>query len=78
MAKVLLNAFYLQGQGKLQNAPGYIRAGIEDGYELLPQVATRWKVDVGSWKSNSVCFKPKSRIISKQLENLRKTQPSRI
>ncbi len=41
VAKVLLNAFYLQGQGKLQNAPGYIRAGIEDGYELLPQVATR-------------------------------------
>jgi hypothetical protein len=41
VAKVLLNAFYLQGQGKLQNAPGYIRAGIEDGYDLLPQVATR-------------------------------------
>ncbi len=41
MAKVLLNAFYLQGQGKLQNAPGYIRAGIEDGYDLLPQVASR-------------------------------------
>jgi hypothetical protein len=41
VAKVLLNAFYLQSQGKLQNGPGYIRAGIEDGYELLPQVATR-------------------------------------
>jgi DNA-binding transcriptional regulator YhcF (GntR family) len=41
VAKVLLNAFYLQGQGKLQNAPGYIRAGIEDGYDLLPQVANR-------------------------------------
>ena len=41
VAKVLLNAFYLQGQGKLQNAPGYIRAGIEDGYDLLPQVASR-------------------------------------
>ena len=41
MAKVLLNALYLQSQGKLQNGPGYIRAGIEDGYELLPQVANR-------------------------------------
>ena len=28
-------------QGKLQNGPGYIRAGIEDGYDLLPQVANR-------------------------------------
>jgi hypothetical protein len=44
VAKVLLNAFYLQSQGKLQNGPGYIRAGIEDGYELLPQVATRLEV----------------------------------
>jgi hypothetical protein len=41
VAKVLLNALYLQSQGKLQNGPGYIRAGIEDGYDLLPQVATR-------------------------------------
>ena len=41
VAKVLLNAFYLRSQGKLQNGPGYIRAGIEDGYELLPQVASR-------------------------------------
>ena len=41
VAKVLLNALYLQSQGKLQNGPGYIRAGIEDGYELLPQVANR-------------------------------------
>jgi hypothetical protein len=41
VAKVLLNAFYLQSQGKLQNGAGYIRAGIEDGYELLPQVASR-------------------------------------
>ncbi len=41
VAKVLLNAFYLKSQGKLQNGPGYIRAGIEDGYDLLPQVATR-------------------------------------
>lgn len=41
VAKVLLNALYLQSQGKLQNGPGYIRAGIEDGYELLPQVADR-------------------------------------
>jgi DNA-binding transcriptional regulator YhcF (GntR family) len=41
VTKVLLNAFYLQSQGKLQNGPGYIRAGIEDGYDLLPQVASR-------------------------------------
>lgn len=41
VAKVLLNALYLQSQGKLQNLPGYVRAGIEDGYDLLPQVATR-------------------------------------
>lgn len=41
VAKVLLNALYLQSQGKLQNGPGYIRAALEDGYELLPQVATR-------------------------------------
>ena len=41
VSKVLLNALYLQSQGKLQNGPGYIRAGIEDGYELLPQVASR-------------------------------------
>jgi len=44
VAKVLLNAFYLQSQGKLQNGPGYIRAGIEDGYDLLPQVACRLEV----------------------------------
>ena len=41
VAKVLLNALYLQSQGKLQNGPGYIRAGLEAGYELLPQVAHR-------------------------------------
>ncbi len=41
VAKVLLNAFYLRSQGKLQNGPGYIRAGIEEGYDLLPQVADR-------------------------------------
>jgi hypothetical protein len=44
VAKVLLNALYLQSQGKLQNGPGYIRAGIEDGYDLLPQVASRLEV----------------------------------
>ena len=44
VAKVLLNAFYLQSQGKLQNGPGYIRAGIEDGYDLLPQVASRLEI----------------------------------
>ena len=44
VAKVLLNAFYLQSQGKLQNGPGYIRAGIEDGYDLLPQVANRLEI----------------------------------
>jgi hypothetical protein len=41
VAKVLLNALYLQSQGKLQNGPGYIRAGLEEGYDLLPQVAHR-------------------------------------
>jgi hypothetical protein len=41
VAKVLLNAFYLQSQGKLQNGPGYIRAGLEGGYDLLPQIASR-------------------------------------
>ncbi|MFO0890851.1 MAG: helix-turn-helix domain-containing protein [Isosphaeraceae bacterium] len=41
VAKVLLNALYLQSQGKLQNGPGYIRTGIEEGYDLLPQVANR-------------------------------------
>src|SRR3954452_2444898 len=41
VAKVLLNAFYLQSQGKLQNGPGYIRAGLEAGYDPLPQVANR-------------------------------------
>ncbi len=41
IAKVVLNALYLQSQGKLQNAPGYIRSGIEDRYDLLPQVAQR-------------------------------------
>jgi len=44
VAKVLLNAFYLKSQGKLQNGPGYIRAGIEEGYDLLPQVASRLEV----------------------------------
>ncbi len=44
VAKVLLNALYLQSQGKLQNGPGYIRAGIEDGYELLPQVASKLEI----------------------------------
>lgn len=41
VAKVLLNALYLRSQGKLQNGPGYIRAGIEGGYDLLPQVANQ-------------------------------------
>ena len=53
MAKVLLNAFYLQSQGKLQNGPGYIRAGIEDGYDLLPQVANRLEAADGSWRPSS-------------------------
>lgn len=44
VAKVLLNAFYLQSQGKLQNGPGYIRAGLEDGYDLLPAVANKLEV----------------------------------
>jgi hypothetical protein len=41
VAKVLLNALYLKSQGKLQNEVGYIRAGLEGGYDLLPQVAHR-------------------------------------
>lgn len=41
VARILLNALYLQSQGKLRNAPGYIRTAIEEGYELLPQVASR-------------------------------------
>jgi hypothetical protein len=41
VAKVLLNALYLQSQGKLQNGPGYIRAALEENYDLLPQVASR-------------------------------------
>ena len=44
VAKVLLNASYLQSRGKLQNGPGYIRAGVEEGYELLPQVANQLEV----------------------------------
>jgi hypothetical protein len=44
IAKVLLNAHYLKSAGKLQNGPGYIRAGLEEGYELLPQVAARLEV----------------------------------
>ncbi len=44
IAKVLLNAHYLKGTGKLQNGPGYIRAGLEEGYELLPQVSARLEV----------------------------------
>ena len=41
VARVLLNAAFLQAQGKLQNTPGYIRAGVEDAYDLLPQVAAQ-------------------------------------
>ena len=44
VAKVLLNAHYLKNAGKLQNGPGYIRMGLEEGYELLPQVAARLEV----------------------------------
>ena len=29
---------------RMYNGPGYIRAGIEDGYELLPQVASRLEI----------------------------------
>ena len=66
---MLLNALYLESEGKLQNGPGYIRAGIEDGYDLLPQVATRlenrrrdWKPSFKSLKSrNNDHAKPVSR-----------------
>ncbi|MFO0956503.1 MAG: helix-turn-helix domain-containing protein [Isosphaeraceae bacterium] len=44
VARVLLNAIYLKSQGRLQNAPGYIRAGIEEGYALLPEVESRLKL----------------------------------
>ena len=52
VAKVLLNALYLQSQGKLQNGPGYIRAGIEDGYDLLPKWPADWKSAAAKWKTN--------------------------
>lgn len=39
--KVILNTIYLQKSGRLQNGPGYIRMGVERGYELLPQVASK-------------------------------------
>ena len=41
IARVVLNALYLKGVGKLQNAAGYLKAGIEERYELLPQVASK-------------------------------------
>ncbi len=41
VARIVLNALHLQAQGKLRNGPGYIRTAIEEGYELLPQVAAR-------------------------------------
>ena len=39
--KAILNMIYLQKQGRLQNAPGYIRTAMEKNYEILPQVASK-------------------------------------
>lgn len=41
IVRVILNTVYLQKTGKLQNGPGYIRMGVERGYELLPQVSAK-------------------------------------
>ena len=60
VAKVLLNALYLQSQGKLQNGPGYIRAGIEDGYELCLKLPADSKSGDASWKINFKSSRPNS------------------
>ncbi len=41
LARILLNALYLREQGKLRNGAGYVRTAMEEGYDLLPQVASR-------------------------------------
>ena len=52
VAKVLLNAFYLQSQGKLQNGPGYIRAGSRTATTCFPRSPTAWKDAAASWRSS--------------------------
>ncbi|MFM7130679.1 MAG: hypothetical protein ACKO0V_15115 [bacterium] len=37
--RVILNSIFLNKSGKLQNAAGYIRMGVEKAYDLLPQMA---------------------------------------
>ena len=37
--RVILNSILLHRSGKLQNAAGYIRMGVEKSYDLLPQMA---------------------------------------
>lgn len=37
--RVILNSILLNKTGKLQNAAGYIRMGVEKAYDLLPQMA---------------------------------------
>lgn len=41
VSAVALNALYLRAQGKLVNPSGYIRAGVNERYTLMPQVAER-------------------------------------
>lgn len=41
VSAVALNAIYLRAQGKLVNPSGYIRAGVNERYALMPQVAER-------------------------------------
>ena len=56
--KVLLNVFDLQSQGKLQNGPGYIRAGLEAGATDLLPPATVWKT--GDVELESQLWDPRS------------------
>ncbi len=76
VAKVLMNAFYLQSQGKLQNGPGYIRAGIEDGYDLLPQVALRLETRRRELETRLRTFETERE--RQREENVRKEEESAI
>ena len=53
VAKVLLNAFYLQSQGKLQNGPGYIRAGSRTATTSCPRSPAGSRTAAASWKPSS-------------------------
>jgi hypothetical protein len=44
-ARVLANVQVLKAQGRLVNPAGYIRAGIEQGYALLPAAARRLEAE---------------------------------